>query len=42
VASASFSAFGAFISAMNTVIDPTVNVTRSSRIVSIATAGSNR
>ena len=27
---------------MNTVIEPTVNVTRSSRIVSIATAGSNR
>jgi hypothetical protein len=42
VASASFSAFGAFISAMKTVIDPTVKVARSSRIVSMATAGSNR
>src|SRR5215218_396728 len=41
-ASASRSAFGAFISAMNTVIDPTVNVGRCSRIVSTARDGSNR
>ena len=36
------SAFGAFISAMNTVIDPTVKVGRSSRIVSTVTLGSSR
>ena len=41
-ASASGSAFGAFISAMKTVIDPTVKVGRSSRMVSMATDGSNR
>ena len=42
MASASFSAFGAFISAMNTVIEPTVNVGRCSRIVSMVTLGSSR
>ena len=42
LASASFSAFGAFISAMNTVIDPTVKVAFSSRIVSIVAVGSSR
>jgi hypothetical protein len=41
-ARASRSASGAFISAMKTVIDPTVNVGRSSRIVSIAREGSKR
>ena len=41
-ASASRSAFGAFISAMNTVIDAMVKVGRSSRMVSMATEGSNR
>ena len=41
-ASASRSASGAFISAMNTVIDPTVKVTRSSRMVSSIIDGSNR
>ena len=38
----SLAASGAFISAMNTVIDPTVKVARSSRIVSSITEGSNR
>jgi len=41
-ASASRLASGAFISAMNTVIDPTVKVARSSRMVSSVTEGSNR
>ncbi len=40
--SASASAFGAFISAMKTVIDPTVNVGRCSRITSMPRLGSNR
>ena len=34
--------FGAFISAMNTVMDPTVKVAFSSRIVSIVAVGSSR
>ena len=42
LARASFSAPGAFIRAMNTVIDPTVKVAFSSRIVSIVTVGSSR
>ena len=37
-----FSAPGAFIRAMNTVIEPTVNVAFSSRIVSMVTVGSSR
>ncbi len=42
VASASRSASGAFISAMKTVIEPTVNVTRSFLIVSSTAEGSKR
>ena len=42
LSSADESAPGAFISAMNTVIEPMVNVTCSSRMVSRASAGSNR
>ncbi len=41
-ASASRSTPGTFISAMNTVIEPTVNVGRSALIVSIASEGSKR
>ena len=41
-ASASLSAFGAFISAMNTVMEPMVKVGRSVRMTSIAADGSNR
>ncbi len=40
--SASGSAFGAFISAMNTVIEPTVNVGRCSLMTSMPSVGSNR
>src|SRR6476661_6868978 len=39
---ASGSAFGAFISAMNTVIDPTVNVGWCSLMTSMPSDGSNR